>query len=185
MTDESRIAEIHRLSSLFPSSAGRLGDFSRAASASLPPVYRTLLDHDHHMTVTVEAFHNSPVDVRVLDRAITPTHYARLILLARRSDGAVVQFGIMRIDLSRLEPSARAEIESEKTPLGRVLIRHGVLTKIHLHQLWRVEAGEKLAAWFGVPVGTTTYGRTATIDCDGAAAIELIEIVAPASGRLE
>jgi hypothetical protein len=48
-----------------------------------------------------------------------------------------------------------------------------------LFDLLRVECGPVLAKLFGVPIGTTTYGRTALLYCDEDPAIELLEIVTP------
>src|SRR2546421_10210646 len=66
---------------------------------ALPEPYRGLLVHNHHMTVTVEAFYGSLVDVRVLERLHDGDTYARKILLALQSDGRIVQSGIVRIRL--------------------------------------------------------------------------------------
>ena len=97
------------------------------------------------MTVTVEAHHHDSVDVEVLARQVTPTHYARKIILRRSHDRHVVQYGIMRVNFAYLAPQVRDEIVAEGTPLGRILINHHVLRSIHLESLWRVEAGEDLA----------------------------------------
>ncbi|MCA9268934.1 MAG: hypothetical protein KDA41_10715, partial [Planctomycetales bacterium] len=107
---------------LFYDLPARLGEFEEIPRAEAPPPYDELLAHDHHMTVTVERFHGGPVDVKVLEVKETRTHYARKILLTRRSDGAVVQFGLVRLCLDFVAPSVRREIESQATPLGRVLI---------------------------------------------------------------
>src|SRR5690606_38127883 len=109
-----------------------LGKFRRLESAEMPAVARKLLDHENHMTVTVEAFHRDSVNVQVLDKVVTDEHYARKILLTRQSDGGVVQYGIMRIKFGLLEDEVRAQIESEQVPLGRVLIQHNVLRKVEL-----------------------------------------------------
>lgn len=164
---------------LFYDEESVLGSFTEVAREEMPEGYRHLLAHEHHMTVTVEKFHGGPVDVRVLDKVVTEEHYSRKILLANQSDGRVVQYGIMRVHLADLPPQAREEIVGEQTPLGRVLIKHDVLRKIHLHRLWRVEFGKELQEHFGVERPGVTYGRTATIECNGEPAIELLEIVAP------
>lgn len=172
--------DVDTLTGLFYAQPEQLGRFAEATSDSLPEVHRALLDHEHHMTVTVETHYGSPVDVRVLDKVLTPTHYARKILLVSQANGAVVQFGIMRVNLAYLSEPVRREIESEKTPLGRVLIKHNVLRKVHLVQLWRVTPGPDLRQYFGLTDESVTYGRTALIECDGEPAVELLEIVRPA-----
>jgi hypothetical protein len=73
----------------------------------------------------------------------------------------------------------RREVESQATPLGRILIAHNVLRVVHLTKLWKVTPGADLQRMFGISPDHITYGRTAIIDCDGKPAIELLEIVAP------
>jgi chorismate-pyruvate lyase len=160
-----------------------LGEFTEVAAGELPDAYRLLLAHDSHMTVSVEKFHDSAVRVRVLDKRITSTHYARKILLERQSDGRVVQFGIMRVNFTCVSPEVRDEIESEATPLGRILIRHDVLRQVRLCSLWRIAMGEDLARLFGLKEQGVTYGRTALIEFSGVPAVELIEIVSPVDGE--
>jgi chorismate-pyruvate lyase len=138
------MVEISSLIDLFYANPADLGQFIEVPSGRLPPPFGDLLDHQHHMTVTVEAHHRSPVDVRVLERKSERNFYSRKILLARQTDGRVVQFGIMRVNFEYLSPAVRQEIESEKIPLGRVLISHNVLREIELVSLWKVEPGPDL-----------------------------------------
>lgn len=167
------------LGELFYDSVSDLGDFEEIPRGEAPSPYDELLAHDHHMTVTVERFHNSPVDVEVLDLRRTPTHYSRKILLRRQSDQRVVQFGVVRLCLHFLQPNVRREIESRETPLGRILIQHKVLREVQLISLWKVTPGEELRDLFGLENPVDTYGRTALIYCNGVPAVELLEIVAP------
>ncbi len=171
--------DLDTLIGLFYRRSDDLGRFEAVDSHDLSRDYRMLLAHDSHMTVTVERFHNGPVNVRVLETKQTGEHYARKILLARASDGEVVQFGIMRLDFSAVSPAVRREVESQQTPLGRILIQHNILRQVHLTQLWKVTPGEDLRRLFNLEEGQITYGRTAIIHCDGEPAVELLEIVAP------
>lgn len=167
--------KLETLIALFFPSAEPLGRFREVTAEELPEPNGRLLAHEHHMTVTVEAFHRDLVDVKVLARQATPTHYAREILLVRRGDGRVVQYGIMRIRRAAVAPEVWEQIAAEDTPLGHVLIRHGVLRDVHLRRLWEVRPGPRLCEVFGSDA--TVYGRTAMIDLDGEPAIELLEIV--------
>ena len=170
--------DLDTLAGLFYRSRERLGGFTEVAPDEMPQPARRLLAHNDHMTVTVEEFHRSPVNVRVLDKLVTPQHYARKILLERQSDGLVVQFGIMRVNFDYLSPEVAREIRSEATPLGRILIEHNVLRRVQLFSLWRVEMGAELQTLFGARPGIA-YGRTAMIDCNEEPAVELVEIVTP------
>ncbi|QGJ72145.1 Hypothetical protein PBC10988_38610 [Planctomycetales bacterium 10988] len=172
-----RLEELIRL---FFSDPKELGTFSHVQSTEVPEPYRHLLAHEHHMTVTVEAFHRSLVDVKVLEKNVSENHYARRILLVRQDNQEVVQWGIMRIDLSQVAEEVAERIRAEETPLGRILIEHNVLRSIHLLNLWQVEPGPELNEWFeNCP--NPVYGRTAIIECNHQPAIELIEIVTPGS----
>jgi chorismate-pyruvate lyase len=170
---------LETLVGLFYRDPDELGRFDEVDWHTLNRDYRMLLAHDSHMTVTVERFHNGPVDVRVLETQLTGTHYARKILLARRSDGVVVQFGIMRLDFAQVSPEVRREVESQKTPLGRILINHNVLREVSLRKVYQVTPGPDLQRLFKLSPGQITYGRTALIHCDGEPAVELLEIVTP------
>ena len=173
------LPDLYTLISLFYSDPARLAHFESVTDDEMPADYAGLLAHENHMTVTVERFFGSSVDVKVLDTDTTNTHYARKILLSRQTDGQIVQFGIMRLKLSCLSPPVRKEVESQQTPLGQILIQHNVLREVHLVKLWKTQLGADLAEYFGAAEGTTTYGRTAMIDCNGEPGVELLEIVRP------
>src|SRR3569623_83694 len=172
-------SDLDSLLALFYDRPAELAEFGAVAVQGMPFDDRRLLAHTEHMTVAMEEFHQSPVDVRVIDKRVTATHYAREILLARQRDGVVVQYGIMRVHFEYLSPRVREEIQSERTPLGRVLIRHAVMRRVRLDGLWRVEPGMKLCEYMQLAGPQTTYGRTAMIECNGEPAIELLEIVSP------
>ena len=171
------IPDLTALVMLFYSEPSRLGSFEAADPAEMSAYFRELLDHHNHMTVTVEHYHHTPVDVDVLETRLDDGHYARKILLRRQTDHAVVQFGIMRLDFSCVSPEVRQVVESQSAPLGRVLIEHNVLREVRLVNIWKVTLGPDLAGYFGVDEGQTTFGRTARIDFDGRPAVELLEIV--------
>src|SRR4051794_7358985 len=77
---------------------------------NVPPPYHGLLVHEHHMTVTVEAFHGEPVDVKVLQELRGAQAYARKILLITQKTKRVVQFGLVRIHLQHCSPEVSTEI---------------------------------------------------------------------------
>lgn len=175
--------DLETLVGLFYADSSQLGTFQEVDSSKLPAPYVNLLDHNEHMTVTVEAFHESLVDVEVLEAKRVDHHYARKILLIRQTDGKVVQFGIVRLCFEFLESTIQSEIESEQIPLGRILIEHDVLRQVQLASLWRIETGEELSDLLKVPLGTETFGRTALIYCNGEPAVELLEIMTLVKNR--
>lgn len=177
-SDDSRVEITELLDEFYgePIGYSQLGHFEEVTS--VPEPYAGLLDHHKHMTVTVEKFYGQPVDVHVHRCARTGDWYAREITLVTSRSRRIVQYGIVRLDTSKLESEVWQQIESQSIPLGRVLIEHQVMREVVLHGLWRVRVGPSLAGLMHLRIGDVLYGRTALIYCDGAPAIELLEIVA-------
>jgi hypothetical protein len=167
------------LFALFPPPLNEIPEYEVVPADEVPAPYNGLLVHEHHMTVTVEAYHGDLVDVQVLASAHVGDRYARQILLALQGSGQVVQFGIMRIDLRQTSPAVREEIVAGQTPLGRILIEHNVLRRIEPTAFLRVIPGSAMLQWFGLERPQSTYGRLAVIHCNEQPAVELLEIVAP------
>jgi chorismate-pyruvate lyase len=175
-----RDPDVRSLFALFPSgSLEEAPDHEIVPADEVPPPYGGLLVHEHHMTVTVEAFHGDLVNVRILDRQQSDDWYARKILLTLQGSGRVVQFGIMRIHLRHCSRAVREEIIAGQTPLGRILIQHDVLRRIEPRAYLRVIPGEAMMRWFGLQRRQPTYGRLAIIHCNGQPAVDLLEVVAP------
>ncbi len=164
----------------FPASPDR-PEIEPVAVKLVPEPYRELLVHSHHMTVTVESFYGSPVDVRVLEVAKTGNDYARKILLALRPSGRIVQFGIVHIDLGMLDPIVSQEIVAGQTPLGRVLLQNDILRTVRPIQFFRLTPTPIMCEWFGLKEPTETYGRLGVIYTDLAPAIRVAEILTPIS----
>jgi chorismate-pyruvate lyase len=170
--------DLRTLFSLFPP-AGDMPEYEFVAADEVPPPYHGLLVHEHHMTVTLEAYHGGLVDVRILARTQNKDSYARKILLSLQESGRVVQLGIMRVQLGYCSSAVRDEIVAGKTPLGRILIQHDVLLRIEPTAYLRVIPGAPLMEWFGLKRPRPTYGRLARIHYNGKPAVELLEVVAP------
>lgn len=167
------------LCKLFYSTTDEIGLFEEVTAGELPDQFKALLAHDDHMTVTVEAWHNSLVILNVLEELRDNDYYARRIMLSLQRDGSPVQFGIMRISLADLPQIVRLEIESQALPLGRIMIRHHLMRDVELDQLWRVTAGPEIRKYLKLERGAICYGRTARILVKKKPAVELLEIVAP------
>lgn len=155
----------------------QLGHFESVSS--LPAPYDALLNHHKHMTVTVESHYGETVDVQVHRCNKRDNWYSREITLVTVETKRIVQYGIVRLNVEALDAEVWAQIESQKIPLGRVLIEHNVLREVQLFGLWQVKAGPSLGSLLRLQIGDETFGRTALIYCDNTPAIELLEIVAP------
>lgn len=172
------LIELEELCALFPEPDEEPLFLSaeHVARESTPPPYHDLLVHEHHMTISMEQYHGCLVDVEVIDSRFVDSLYCREILLRKKDRSDVVQFGIVRFNFEYVTQQVRQEIEAQKTPLGRVLIQHNVLRHIDLGAIVKLQAGPGLSRHLKMPVGESTYGRMATIFCNGAPAVDLLEV---------
>lgn len=171
--------ELDSLIGLFPHGDTLIESAEHIPSALTPEPYKRMLVHDQHMTVTMEKYHGSKVDVKIIDRHLDGDIYSRKILLLKTGTDEVVQFGVVRFHFEYVTPQVRDEILEGKTPLGRVLINHNVLRHIDLGAILRITPGEELRGYFRMSPGEVTYGRMATIFCNHQPAVDLLEVSAP------
>jgi hypothetical protein len=181
MAEETGRAEPVRraldLVSLFCPDLDRFGSLSVAARRDLPAVDCELLDHGGHMTVTMERQYHCRLDLRVIAERHDGDRYAREILLATPA-GRVVQYGIVRIDLSAVDAATAAAIRDGGAPLGRILLAAGLLCDVQHVNLLEIEPGPHLRGLVGG--AGRSFGRVAEIAVDGRPTIELLEIVVAA-----
>jgi len=170
-------AELHSLVGIFFSDVSQLGEFREIVAAETPEPQHALLNHEHHMTVTVEKFHSCPVNVEVIQATKNKQSYSREILLRKTTDQTIVQYGIVRLNFAHLSADVIREIEAKETPLGRILINHNVLRQVKLLSLYELVCGPRVKEICNVQTGQKIYGRTALIYCDDQPAVELLEIV--------
>ena len=145
----------------------------------MPEPYRELLVHNHHMTVTMEAFHRDTVTLEVCRENRVDDHYARVLLLSLEKTPQVVQFGIMRFDFSVCDRDTRDAILDGTTPLGRILIQKNIMRRIVPETFLKIVTDESLATYFDCSLSQEVYGRLAVIECNGQPAVELLEVSAP------
>ena len=174
--------ELNSLTRLFPGERRLIEKAEHLPSALVPEPYKQLLDHDRHMTVTMEKYHGTSVDVKIIDRQLGDDDvYTRKIILTKSGTNDVVQFGIVRFHFQYVTREVRDEIIKGETPLGRILINHNVLRHIDLGALLRLTAGPELAEHLQMSEGGVTYGRLATIFCNRQPAVDLLEVSTPLS----
>ncbi len=149
----------------------------RVEPEDMPETPRRLLAHEGHMTVTLESFHEAPSNLTVLATARDGNLYARKILLSSSRTGECIQYGIMRFNFNHCSDEVRDKIVEGKTPLGRILIEHGVLRRVSLLAPLRVHTTAEMMKHFAMDRPTDVYGRFATIYCNDEPAVDLLEIV--------
>jgi chorismate-pyruvate lyase len=185
------VSDVTGLYSIF---GDRIEDMPRGrfiSAEEMPQPYRDLLAHHDHMTVTMEEFHHTPVDVKVIRAVRDDPYYARKILLTRTGTEEVVMFGIMRFNFEWCDDRIKELIVGGQIPLGRILIENDVLRRISTHVLLRITPNVEMREWFrmadpasnaagnGNVTSTFVYGRLATIYCNDEPAVDLLEVSAP------
>lgn len=173
------VERARELISLFHEDGEAFAGLRGMLAADVAEPYAGLLAHNSHMTVAMERFHSGPVSLHVVaERTVgedaTRARYAREILLAD-GDGRVVQYGIVRIDLSPLPAASREAILGKGEPLGRILIASGMHRDVQAVELLQVVPGIAFGRLMGA--SQPTYGRVAEIQLDGRPAVELLEVV--------
>ena len=171
--------ELHKLSSLFPDGDQLFEHVELLDASETPEPYRSLLAHEHHMTITMEQFYHCRVDVHVVHEELPEPYYNREIVLTKSGTNQVVQFGLVRFDFTYVTPAVKAEILAKELPLGRVLIQHNVLRHIDLGAILKIVPGPALRGHLQLLDAAPVYGRMATIVCNGHPAVELLEVASP------
>lgn len=172
-------AELARLVGLFPQIGPLFAAAEHIPASETPEPYKSLLVHDHHMTVTMETHHQCRVAVEVLNSRLDGDIYAREIRLRNSTTSQIVMYGLVRLDLNYVTAQVGAEIVAGQQPLGQILIDHNVLRHIDLGAILQFTAGPMLADRLQMPERAITYGRLATIFCNRRPAVDLLEISAP------
>jgi chorismate-pyruvate lyase len=139
-----------------------------------------LLVHHEHMTVALQRFHKSPVDVHVQDEhldAAGELYTRKIFLTPRAAPQTPVEWGIVRLDFRYMDDAVRDEILRKQLPLGAILIKHDVHRRIKPRFFLRFPPGGPVLRLFDARETRPVYGRLGTIYCDEEPAIELLEIV--------
>jgi len=147
-------------------------------TSQLPAAARTLLDHGGHMTATLRQAHKRPIALEVLADRARGAFYSRRILLTTTDPRWVIEHGVVRINLGFVPEEVRAAILEKATPLGDVLARHRVLTRVEPKGFFRFPSGGPIVECFERGSAVEAFGRVATIHCNGDEAVELLEVVA-------
>lgn len=165
-----------RLGSVFDEPAFH-GDVDVVDPVALPASYRKLLAHDRHMTTTLRSHFGDELALRVLADRTDGTVYRRCVELALARSGAVVEIGVVRLELSNLDAAARAEILARRKLLGDILIGSGVLTRVDVRWYLRFARSCGMVGSLAGGSHSPVFGRIATIHCNGSPALELLEVV--------
>ena len=99
------------------------GSFHWIEGSEVPRPYRDLLVHNKDMTSTLADFHSSGSGLEVLNETNEGSGYVREVVLFAEPTGKPVEYGAIRIQLSRVRPEVSNAIVEGKEPLGSILNR--------------------------------------------------------------
>lgn len=175
-----------------PSWAALLGLFYSAARIPFPHIvrlkghempqpYRSLLVHSRDMTPTLERFHQCSLELTVLSRRLEDDTYLREVTLDMGESRRPVEYGAIRIFLSRFPASARESILQERFPLGKILYLEGIPHVGWPQAFFKVNADPHMASLLRINSPTALYGRRNVL-LDGSRHLlaEVIEVLPPA-----
>ncbi len=175
--DQSALAAFRSLISGFLDADACADNCKRISADKLSDPFTELLAHENHMTTVLQSFYGQPVELTVLNQVAEASYYTRMINLSKQGSEHVVEFGIVRIDLSLIPDSAENEILDRNAPLGDILIRHDVLRHVAPQWYLQIAPASPIQSYLNIKSDAHAYGRIATIYCDGRPAIELLEVV--------
>jgi hypothetical protein len=92
----------------------------------LPERDRRLLVHAQDMTSTLMSFHESPLEVEILQRHHENDLYLREVFLRTTTANVIVEYGVIAIALEQFSRLQQDAIEAGHTPLGALLHRFDI-----------------------------------------------------------
>src|SRR5260221_409623 len=118
---QSEIDFIYPLVESYQAAGLPLPNIQRVEEWDLPQPYRSLLAHGHDMTSTLHQFHQDGIHVRALERFTDGLIYRREVVLLLDRSEKPVEFGSIRIRLTRFPAVAQRLIREARLPLGTIL----------------------------------------------------------------
>ena len=97
--------------------------FALQHGPELPEPARQLLVHSRDMTSTLATYHESLIRIEILQCRESDGYYLREVFLRTLSTGAIVEYGVLAIELAQFSDWQRDIILAGKAPLGGLLHR--------------------------------------------------------------
>ena len=146
----------------------------------VPEPYNRLLVHSHDMTPTLEAFHRSPIELRLIQRHLEGDLYSRLVDLSIVGHDSPVEFGCIAINLQHFPAAARDVILDGHVPLGTILARHDIQHQSCPQAYVRVTADPFMSDALYLTGSPALYGRRNVLYApDRRVLAEVLEILPP------
>ena len=149
----------------------------KVAPDRIPSPYQSLLVHQNDMTLTLEAHFGGRVTLRPLSTFREGRSYFRRVLLVQEYSARPVEMGAIRIDLMAFRPKIRAQILSNRVPLGRLLRDGGVDYKSLPKVFLAVTPNPEMMGVFWMREPRTLYGRQTEALQGGMKIGDIVEIL--------
>jgi chorismate-pyruvate lyase len=150
--------------------------------AEVPQPYRALLVHSSDMTSTLASFYGETPRLRVLTRERRNDSYKREVILWVTEGTRPIEYGVIRIHLDKLPPTARRLVLQEERPLGDILNGEAIAYLSWPQAFFRLKSDAHAGAALGLQHPGFLYGRRNVL-LDGSRRLlaEVIEVLAPAA----
>jgi len=143
----------------------------------IPPPYRSLLVHEHDMTLTLEQHFGGRVALRALSTFTEGRSYFRRVLLVQGYSGRPVEMGAIRVDLDAFALPIRTQILRSEVPLGRLLRDGGVDYRSRPKVFLAVTPNPEMMGVFWMREARPLYGRQTEVTVHGRKIGDIIEIL--------
>ena len=149
-------------------------------AGEVPPPYQSLLVHSWDMTPTLARFYGQAIRLRVFGRERQLNLYKREVILWLTEDGRPVEYGVIRIDLNRLPPTAQRLVLQEERPLGDILQAEAIPHLSWPQAFFRLKADPHTGAALSLRRPSRLYGRrNVLLDASRQLLADVIEVLAP------
>src|SRR5437870_7078949 len=147
---------------------------------AVPQPYKRLLVHHDDMTPTLEKFHGRDIHLGLLGRRRKGNSYFREVVLLLDGTDQPVEFGAIKIYLSRFAPEARRQILEEQRPLGRIMQERVVKHSSRPEAFLRLASDRFINQALQLTGANVLYGRRNTLlDPQERPLAEIVEILPP------
>ena len=177
---QAEIDFIYPLVESYQAAGQALPNIHRIEEWDMPQPYRRLLAHDNDMTSTLEHFHKAGIHVRAMEHFTDGLIYRREVVLLLDGTEEPVEFGSIRIRLTRFPAGAQRLIREAYQPLGAILQRCHIDFTSRPKGYIRVETDDVINMALGLSGRQWLYGR-----CNGLYNLErkiladIVEILPP------
>ncbi|HEX4645492.1 MAG TPA: hypothetical protein VH598_07770 [Verrucomicrobiae bacterium] len=177
-------AIVHPLDEFYALAGRPLPPLNEIEGQGVPEPYKTLLVHQNDMTPTLEQFHGHAIHLQVLSRRHTDGAYFREVVLLLDGTDQPVEFGAIKINLSRFPPPVREQILQEHLPLGHILAECKVPHASRPSAFIRLASDKFINDVLKLSGAQVLYGRRNTLfDLQNHPLAEIVEILPTAAKK--